>query len=227
MHGVLNTDNMNITGESFDYGPYRFLPRNDPNFVAAYFDSAGLYSFGRQPEAVFWNLRQLAGALSLVTDAEPLVEALNGFSDAYRAELAGAMLDRLGLKPAGPQADVELANAAFRALAEAGPSLRWEPFFFDWFCGQASEARALSGPRAVLYQGEAFEALRGLFADREPDRPERLAAVYFASSEPEELLIDQIEAVWTAISEADDWRPFTDKLESIEKAREAWGLSPG
>ena len=62
VHGVLNTDNMNITGESFDYGPYRFLPRNDPNFIAAYFDQAGLYAFGRQPEAVFWNLRQLAGA---------------------------------------------------------------------------------------------------------------------------------------------------------------------
>ena len=43
VHGVLNTDNMNITGESFDYGPYRFLPRNDPNFTAAYFDQAGLY----------------------------------------------------------------------------------------------------------------------------------------------------------------------------------------
>ena len=44
VHGVLNTDNMNITGESFDYGPYRFLPRNDPNFTAAYFDETGLYA---------------------------------------------------------------------------------------------------------------------------------------------------------------------------------------
>src|SRR4051812_13862313 len=67
VHGVLNTDNMNITGESFDYGPYRFLPFSDPNFTAAYFDQSGLYSFGRQPEAVFWNLQQLAGCLSLVT----------------------------------------------------------------------------------------------------------------------------------------------------------------
>jgi uncharacterized protein YdiU (UPF0061 family) len=93
VHGVLNTDNMNLTGESFDYGPYRFLPRNDPNFVAAYFDSAGLYSFGRQPEAVFWNLQQLAGALSLVTGSDPLVAALNGFGPGRRP--AGA---------AGPEA---------------------------------------------------------------------------------------------------------------------------
>src|ERR1700761_429839 len=73
VHGVLNTDNLNITGESFDYGPYRFLPHNDPNFVAAYFDQTGLYSFGRQPEAVFWSLQQLAGCLVLVCDKELLI----------------------------------------------------------------------------------------------------------------------------------------------------------
>ena len=49
VHGVLNTDNINVTGESFDYGPWRFLPRWDPAFTAAYFDHAGLYAFGRQP----------------------------------------------------------------------------------------------------------------------------------------------------------------------------------
>jgi len=52
VHGVLNTDNLNLTGESFDYGPWRFLLYNDPGFTAAYFDETGLYAFGRQPEAV-------------------------------------------------------------------------------------------------------------------------------------------------------------------------------
>ena len=47
VHGVLNTDNMNISGESFDYGPYRFLPAYDPGFTAAYFDHSGLYAYGR------------------------------------------------------------------------------------------------------------------------------------------------------------------------------------
>ena len=223
VHGVLNTDNMNITGESFDYGPYRFLPRNDPNFVAAYFDSAGLYSFGRQPEAVFWNLRQLAGALSVVTEAEPLVDALNRFSAAYRVALAAAMLTRLGLRSRGADADVELANAAFRALAEGGEPLRWEPFFFDWFCGSASEARAMSGPRAPLYQGEAFTAFRATLTTFEPDRPDRLDHVYFHRSEPEELLVDEIEALWTSIADRDDWAPFNAKLAAIETARTAWG----
>ena len=124
VHGVLNTDNMNVTGESFDYGPYRFLPHSDPNFTAAYFDHQGLYSFGRQPEAVFWNLRQLAGCLSLVTATDPLVEALNGFGPTYRRELMLAMLGRLGVKPQDAEASTALVQSAFTAMAEGGDRLR-------------------------------------------------------------------------------------------------------
>ena len=222
VHGVLNTDNMNINGESFDYGPYRFLPKNDPNFTAAYFDHSGLYSFGRQPEAVFWNLRQLAGAFTLVSEAEPLIDALNRFSGHYREALSGSIVRRLGLKPADGDADVDLANAAFRALAEGGEPLRWEPFFFDWFGGPASEARALAGPRASSYGGEAFSRFRELLAMREPDRPERLAHPYFARPDPEELLYDQIEALWAPIAETDDWSAFEAKLAAIEVARVGW-----
>jgi uncharacterized protein YdiU (UPF0061 family) len=223
VHGVLNTDNMNITGESFDYGPYRFLPRNDPNFVAAYFDQSGLYSFGRQPEAVFWNLQQLAGALSLAaTDHDPLIAALNGFGPAYRDALAAAMLARLGLKARDPETDAAFVGLAFRTIAEGGETLRWEPFFFDWFCGD--QARALASLRGDIYRGEAFEALRAEIAGFEPDRPERLRAAYFARPEPEELLIDEIEAIWAGIAERDDWGAFQAKLAAIETARIAYGL---
>jgi uncharacterized protein YdiU (UPF0061 family) len=222
VHGVLNTDNMNVTGESFDYGPYRFLPHNDPNFTAAYFDHAGLYSFGRQPEAVFWNLQQLAGALSLAADSAGLVAALNGFGSAYRDELTAAMLARLGVQRRGADQDAALVQTAFGAFAEGGDRLRWEPFFFDWFCGD--EVRALSGPRADLYSREGFVTFRGLLAEFAPERPERLADPYFARSEPEELLYDQIEALWAPIAEDDDWSAFRAKLARIETARLAWGL---
>ncbi|ACG79250.1 conserved hypothetical protein [Phenylobacterium zucineum HLK1] len=220
VHGVLNTDNMNVTGESFDYGPYRFLPRSDPNFTAAYFDHAGLYAFGRQPEAVFWNLQQLAGCLTFVTGQDPLVEALNGFAAAYRSELTGAMLMRLGLKSRGDEADVALVQAAFKALAAGGERLRWEPFFFDWFCGRAPD-----GPRADLYAGEDFADFRAAVAGFEAERPERLQHPYFRRAEPQELLYDEIEAIWAPIAGADDWAPFQAKLAAIETAREAWGLS--
>ncbi|MBL8772491.1 MAG: YdiU family protein [Phenylobacterium sp.] len=223
VHGVLNTDNMNINGESFDYGPYRFLPHSDPNFVAAYFDHAGLYSFGRQPEAVFWNLQQLAGCLSLVADSDPLVDALNGFGPAYRNELTAAMLARLGVRPQDPDADAALVQASFRAMAEGGERLRWEPFFFDWFCG--AEPRAMAGPRADLYAEPPFAEFRARLSGYAAERPERLEHPYFARPEPEELLIDQIEALWAFIAEADDWSVFHEKLARIETARVAWGLA--
>jgi uncharacterized protein YdiU (UPF0061 family) len=224
VHGVLNTDNMNVTGESFDYGPYRFLPRNDPNFVAAYFDQNGLYAFGRQPEAVLWNLQQLAGALTLASETEPLVEALNGFSGAYRDALRAAMLDRLGLVSRGEEADIVLVNLAFRTLAEAGEFVRWEPFFFDWFGGTASALRALEGPRKRLYEGEQALAFRAALEDFETARPERLGDAYFSREEPEELLYDEIEAIWAPIAEADDWSALNAKLKAVERSRLAWGL---
>src|SRR5690606_24250850 len=83
VHGVLNSDNMNITGESFDYGPWRWLPRWEPGFTAAYFDHAGLYAFARQPEAIRWNLAQLAIALRRLTEAGPLIAALERFPEFY------------------------------------------------------------------------------------------------------------------------------------------------
>ena len=224
VHGVLNTDNQNVTGESFDYGPYRFLPHNDPGFTAAYFDQTGLYSFGRQPEAVFWNLQQLAGALSLVAEPAALVTTLAGFSGAYREALVAAMFARLGLRRRGDDDDTALVGAAFTALAEGGEALRWEPFFFDWFGGPASEARALSSPRAALYAGEAFTALRARWKNYEPDRPARLAHPRFARPEPEELLYDEIEQIWTAIDGDDDWTPFSCKIAAIREAGAAWGL---
>ena len=226
VHGVLNTDNMNVTGESFDYGPWRFLPRNDPGFTAAYFDQTGLYAFARQPEAAFWNLQQLASALTLVEEEEALIAALNTFSPAYARALAAAMIARLGLVSEGEDVDIELVNAAFKALAAGGEALRWEPFFFDWFGGLASEGRAMKGVRGALYAGDDFGEFRKLLSLRNPDRPERLANPVFARAEPEEMLIDEVEAIWAPIDQADDWSPFNAKLARIEAAGAAYGPGP-
>jgi len=224
VHGVLNTDNLNITGESFDYGPYRFLPRSDPNFTAAYFDQTGLYSFGRQPEAVFWNLQQLAACLTLVADDDALAAALGDFPTAYREALAAAIIVRLGVIPRGETADLALVNATFRLLAEGGEALGWEPLFFDWFGGEVSAGRALTGSRALVYAGEAFEAFRAALAGYAPDRPDRLGAPYFHQAEPQTLLYDEIETIWAAIDRGDDWAPFHAKIAAIREAGTAWGL---
>lgn len=225
VHGVLNTDNLNVTGESFDYGPWRFLPNYDPGFTAAYFDQTGLYAFARQPEAVFWNLTQLAGCLKLVAEVEPLTDALNGFGPAYIRELRAAFLMRLGVHSLGEAADQRLVDTTLALLREGGAALRWEPLFFDWFGGFASSARALSGPRAKLYQGEAFDAFRFALMEHEPDRIERLEHPMFAAREPEEMLIDEVEVIWAAVADADDWAPFQAKLDRLEAARVSWGFT--
>ena len=134
VHGVLNSDNINITGESFDYGPWRFTPDWDPDFTAAYFDHYGLYAFGRQPEAIHWDLAQLAGCLSLVAEAPPLSDMLAGWSERFEQALVDAMLRRLGVAR-GRASDRELAAALIEALAIA----RRRPIdriFFDWRGGR-------------------------------------------------------------------------------------------
>ncbi|HUH09315.1 MAG TPA: YdiU family protein [Brevundimonas sp.] len=226
VHGVLNTDNLNVTGESFDYGPWRFLPHYDPAFTAAYFDSSGLYAFARQPEAVFWNLTQLAGCLKLIAEDQvtALTEALNGFGPAYIRHLRAAFLNRLGVKSLSEAADQRLLDATLALLRDKGEALRWEPLFFDWFGGFSSGARALGGARGKIYQGETFDAFRFALLEHEPDRPERLEHPMFARPEPEEMLIDEVEALWSAIEQGDDWAPLHAKLARLDAARQAWAL---
>ena len=225
VHGVMNTDNMNVTGESFDYGPWRFLPHADPGFTAAYFDHAGRYAFGRQPQVAFWNLQQLAACfVGAGADSDALVAALNGYGPAYRAALGEAMVRRLGVRSAGPEADLALTQAVFDALAEGGAALRWEPLFFDWFGGTASQARALSGPRAAPYGAPAALVFRERLAAHAPGDAERLSHPVFARAEPEELIVEEVEALWAPVAGDDDWAPLHAKLERIDAYRQALGL---
>src|SRR5207244_10892831 len=76
VHGVLNSDNIAITAQSFDYGPWRFAPTWDGTFTAAYLDHAGLYSFARLHVAIYWELIQLGLALSLITADEYITRKL-------------------------------------------------------------------------------------------------------------------------------------------------------
>ena len=225
VHGVLNTDNMNINGESFDYGPYRFLPKSDPNFVAAYFDHNGLYAFGRQPEAVYWNLSQLAGCLLGLTTEGALSAALEGFAADYRRALGRRIAMRLGLKPKGDEDNAALAAAAFALLAEGADALRWEPLFFDWRGGAASTGRALAGPRRDLYCGEKAHQFRRRLAEFEAHSPQILAHPYFEETEPQELLYPEIEAIWARISDADDWSAFDAKIADLGRMEAALRLN--
>jgi len=219
VHGVLNTDNMNITGESFDYGPYRMLPSYDPEFVAAYFDETGLYAYGRQPQAVFWNLKQLAGALNLICPKDQLVDALQPFSDEYRQALSRSVIKRLGVRSLDHDTDLNLVSEIFSFLQES--KIGFEQFFFDWHGGMTSAPRAARSPAAQTYETPAFERIKALLERTAPGDRERLDHPYFAQSLPCTLLIDEVEAIWEAIAERDDWTLFEQKLERVEIMRRA------
>jgi serine/tyrosine/threonine adenylyltransferase len=219
VHGVLNTDNMNVTGESFDYGPYRFLPVLDPDFVAAYFDPTGLYAFGRQPAAVHWNLARLADALAPLTPGGTLESALATYDAAFTEAFHGAILSRLGLCPMGPDEDEGLVVATLELLRDGRPG--FDRFFFDWYGGVTSEARARESPAASLYAGHAFGTFRRRLEQYTPRHPARLALPYWQRTVPCTLLIDDVEAVWAAIAERDDWAPFKALLDAIEELRRA------
>lgn len=203
VHGVLNSDNINVTGESFDYGPWRFTPDWEPEFTAAYFDHYGLYAFGRQPEAIHWDLAQFAGCLSLVADAPALSEMLAGWSDRFEAALVVAMLRRLGLEQRGGQEDRELVAALITALASREKPI--DRVFFDWRGGR--------DPGEQAYPSEPFRALAKALEGR--SRPQ--THPYWSDPEPCSMHIDEVEAVWSAIAERDDWQPFNDKVAAVRR----------
>ncbi len=204
VHGVLNTDNMNVTGESFDYGPWRWLPRWDSAFTAAYFDHQRLYAFGRQPQALHWNCGQLAVALRLVEAAPPLIAALDRFAGCYRAALARRWCWRLGVHPRGTEPDSALVSASEAAMIATGQSP--DAFFFAHRGG-----RGASGAWA--------EALAGY-------QPEADTHAYWAEAAPQTMLIDDVEAIWAAIAEHDDWAPLHARITAIRAMGAAHGPSP-
>ena len=159
VHGVLNTDNINITGESFDYGPWRFLPVFDPVFTAAYFDHSGLYAYGRQPETLLWNLSRLAECLLPLAGEDEMIEGLQQFSPRFQAALRAALLWRLGLESAGAEADAALARAWFPFLQQT--RIPFEQAFFDWHGGlMRSDRSALSPAASGLRRGSVRAGAR-------------------------------------------------------------------
>ncbi|MFT5683898.1 MAG: hypothetical protein ACI8RZ_004830 [Myxococcota bacterium] len=213
VHGVLNTDNINITGESFDYGPWRFLPTLDQKFTAAYFDGGGLYAFGRQPAAVLWALEQLARSLALLGDSLALGRVLSGFEERYRSHLTRRFVQRLGLSSAGEEADRALVGACLTFLD--GHTLGYDQFFFDWYGGLISMDRAQHSPAAAFYQEERFQPVRTALGGWSAAHPDRLAHPHLQGEHPCSMLLSEVEALWSAIDLADAWQPLEAKIAQI------------
>jgi len=201
VHGVLNTDNINVTGESFDYGPWRFTPTWDPSFTAAYFDHAGLYAFGRQPEAIQWNLAQLGGCLAMIAEAAPISDLLQGWGEQFHRALVTALLRRLGIAEGDAEEDRTLARLIVAELGRQENGI--DRFFFDWRGGRVPNDSS----------AELVGALQ--------PRIEPGSHPYWQDEAPCSLLIDEVEAIWAPIAESDDWSLFEAKLAAIRRMGDA------
>jgi uncharacterized protein YdiU (UPF0061 family) len=216
VHGVLNSDNINISGESFDYGPYRFLPTYDPLFTAAYFDERGLYSFGRQPVTMVWNLEQLGKSLLKAFPDLPVEEILNGFSETFNTAVKEFFFRRLNLVETHSEADDTLLMHFFRFLEAKAPL--FEQTFFDFFGGYTPD-RLQHSPQKEKYQGPEFENLLQALQAYPAKDPAKNQLEYFRNERPCTLLIDEIEEIWAPIASRDDWSLFESKIQDIRQLR--------
>ena len=206
VHGVLNSDNIAITAQSFDYGPWRFTPVWDGAFTAAYFDHAGLYAFARQPEAIHWDLVQLAIALRRIEAAEPLTAQLENFPHLFQLALRDAIFARLGLQTGELAIDMPLVSALEETLSATRAPL--DKFYFEWRGGRRPEGYA------------SFDELAALVARHQPVPGARDHA-YWSDPAPCSMHIDEVESIWAAIDERDDWAPLNDKIVAVRRMGEA------
>jgi uncharacterized protein YdiU (UPF0061 family) len=223
VHGVMNTDNMTISGETIDYGPCAFLEAFDPATVYSSIDHGGRYAYGNQPVVAEWNLARLAEALLplLHDDQEQAValamESLGAFRRQYDAAWSAGMRGKLGLpddlddEALSPLVDELLAQlqqsqidhtSFFRALSGAarGDAEPARNLFLDLrtFDGWMARWRAL-GPDADL-----MDRINPVYIPRNHLVEEALAAATGGDLDPLERLLHAVAAPY-------DERPGLDR----------------
>lgn len=216
VHGVLNTDNMNISGELFDYGPYRFLSKYDPSFTAAYFDQSGLYSYGRQPESFLWGLERLGLSLQKANPSMDLVEILSRFADLFNTSVRTNFFIRLNLRAQSTELDEKLLSLFFKFLDQE--NVLFEQTFFDLF-GGIDNYRLNHSPQKSDYQKSSFQELKEILSLYQIKDSAKMNHTYLKGEKPETLIIEEIESLWSTIAEGDDWTAFNDKIARIRAFR--------
>jgi len=220
IHGVMNTDNMAISGETIDYGPCAFMERYAPDTVFSSIDRNGRYAYGRQPQMAFWNLSRFAETLLplLDSDEERSVEiataAVQSFVPRYEAHWLRGMRAKLGFwtemggdeQIAGDflgalhdgQVDFTLA---FRSLAQAALGNR-EPLRSMFGCAKSIDA--------WLEGWEARLELEDIEATARVKTMQRANPAFIPRNH-------KVEEALEAAAERSDFGPFRELLEVIRR----------
>jgi serine/tyrosine/threonine adenylyltransferase len=224
-HAVLNTDNMSITGESFDYGPYAFISSYDLKFTAAYFDYYGRYSYGNQPGICKLNLEMLQAPLSLLIHQGDLDTGLATFEQHYYATYRQLMLDKLGLGGSSHSANDDLLDLTIQLLHST--QIPYQDFFInltDILVDRWHDSHNMECDLSAIFSGlindpvlANWQQLYRNILTEIPETELEIGLEKMQSINPKVSLVrPQIEAVWSAIEQEDDWQPFADLLVKIK-----------
>ena len=225
-HAVLNTDNMSITGESFDYGPFAFIPTYDPQFTAAYFDHAGRYSYANQPAACYWNLEKLQAPLSLVMNKDDLQSSLLKFKDFYRTAYCSIILKRLGFATLSEPETEDLIGATLGLLSVA-QAIGYNQFFVKLRQSFQTNWREDAHKIFENHDWELTDQQKPLLDKwrvvyhqlliRLPISEMANIAQQLEQSNPTMIFLrPEIESIWERITIDDDWQPFYSAIAQLK-----------
>ncbi len=227
IHGVMNTDNTSVAGETIDYGPCAFMDRYHPQTVFSSIDHAGRYAFANQPGIVQWNLAQLAQCLlPLIANDDDLAlaaaqSAIDGFPALFEGALTAEMRRKLAVRETR-DGDLALAQDLMSKMAENGSdftlTFRGLADVLDPPAGLPSDGSA--GPRRLFKDPAAFDAWADAWQARlaaEPlPAPERAADLRAANPAviPRNHLVE--EAI-RAAEDNGDLGPFEELLDALSR----------
>lgn len=238
IHGVMNTDNMSIAGETIDYGPCAFMDTYDPGTVFSSIDERGRYAYGNQPPIALWNLTRFAEALlPLLSDDQDTAiaiaeEALGRFNGLLQDRLASGFRQKLGLRTEAPD-DVDLIKALLETMQHGKAD-------FTLLFRRLSDG--------VVALPQSGQAARELFADPaefddwQSRWHERLAQEALPADERQRAMLrvnplfiprnHRVEAAIEAAVEEGDLAPFEELITVLAKpfeeqpGRERYALPP-
>ena len=155
IHGVMNTDNCSVAGETIDYGPCAFMDAYDPATVFSSIDQAGRYAYGNQPRIAFWNLTRLAETLlPLLGGEEPAKAVLTLFAPRFHAAYFRGLRRKIGLSGT-QEGDDELTQDLLKLMADNGADFT---LTFRRLCDAAEDQAGDAAVRSLFADGAAYDA---------------------------------------------------------------------
>ena len=224
-HGVLNTDNMSIVGEGFDYGPYAFIETYNPYFTAASFDLSGRYSYRNQPSACRWNLEILQRPLSAVMPLSEMAASLESFSEVYRQAYNQKLLNKLGFLTLSLDLNQDLIGTTLELLLVTKTNYHQ---FFEMLTQNISkqwhgDAVHIEQDLSHLVSGEYRSILRNwcelyhwILARHPVDEMERVKQNLQKHNPTVAVINSALETIWEAIAQEDNWQPFETFLQQLD-----------